>query len=180
MKYLLDGEATARLDFRLLTSADFEDWLPLFSEPTAALFLGIDTQLTPTEQCEFWFAKALMRYEKGTGGMNVLLDRNLGRMVGQCGLVIQEIEGKEVMEVGYSVLPEFWGKGYASEAAIKCKEFAFEEGYTDFLISMVHIDNVGSATVAQRNGMRLHRHFPDYHGSAMNMFRITKEEWLGA
>ncbi len=178
MPYLLTGEQTERLKFRLLTPADYNDWLPLFDNPETCLFLGMDESFSPKECCDKWFEKSLGRYEKKTGGMNVLVCKQSGKMVGQCGLLIQEIEGKQFMEIGYSILPQFWGKGYASEAATKCKHFAFENNFTDALISMVHVDNIGSETVAKKNGMSQFRHIPNYLGQPMNLFRITKEEYL--
>lgn len=175
MKYLLTGEETERLKFRLLTQDDFNDWLPLFQEPRVAEFLGMDTSLSPRQHCEEWFKKSLGRYETETGGMNVLVDKVSEKMVGQCGLLIQDIEGEQFMEIGYSILPEYWGKGYASEAAIKCKEFAFKNNFTDAIISMVHVDNIGSETVAKRNGMTLFKHIANYKGQAVNIFRVSKK-----
>jgi len=178
MKYLLTGEETERLSFALLTKDYFNEWLPLFEEPTTAIFLGMDTSLSTNELCEAWFKKSLGRLENETGGMNVLIDKTTGKMVGQCGLLIQDIEGEKFMEVGYSVLPEFWGLGYASEAAQKCKKFAFENDFTNELISMIHVDNIGSETVAKRNGMQLFKHLPEYKGQPVNIFKISKHDYL--
>jgi len=85
--------------------------------------------------------------------MNVLIDKKSNRLVGQCGLLIQSIENIERLEVGYAIIPEFWNKGCASEAAIKCKNSAFENNFTNSLISMIHIDNLGSEKVALKNRM---------------------------
>ena len=178
MNYLLTGKSSERLTFRLLTRDDFNDWVPLFASKETAVFLGMDIHLSPEECCEFWFTKSLGRYEKQTGGMNVLVDKQTGKMVGQCGLIIQDIEGEKLMEIGYAILPEHWGKGYASEAAMFCKHYAFEHNFTDAIISMIHVDNIGSETVARKNGMSQHKYLPSYQGQPMNMFRITKEEYL--
>ncbi len=178
MKYVLTGTETERLKFRLLTENDFNDWLPLFSAERVPDFLGMDPTLTPEELCKKWFEKCMNRYAKNLGGMNVLVDKKSGKMVGQCGLLIQDILGEELMEVGYSILPEYWGKGYASEAAIKCKELGFENDYAKEIISMVHVDNIGSETVAKKNGMTHWRYIEDYKGSPVNIFKITKDEYL--
>lgn len=174
MKYLLTGEETQRLTFRLLTESDFDAWLPLFSGPRVAEFLGMDEKLSEKEQCETWFEKSLGRYTNETGGMNVLVDKTSGLMVGQCGLLIQQIEDEKFMEIGYSILPAHWGKGYATEAAVKCKEYAFENNFADSLISMVHAENIGSETVAKKNGMQLFRFVPNYKGQPMNIFKVSK------
>lgn len=178
MNYLLEGEETERLKFRLLKKEDFNDWLPLFKVDKVADFLAFDPSLSPEELCEAWFEKIFYRYENGLGGMNVLVDKQTNRLVGQCGLLIQIVEDKQRLEIGYSILPEFWQKGYASEAAQKCKDFAFENDLWDSLISMIHVDNIGSEKVAIKNGMSLEKTLEDYKGCPANIFRIDKEEWL--
>lgn len=180
MKYLLTGEESKRLKFEILNQDYFNEWLPLFNEPDVAIFLGMDTSLTPRQHCEEWFKKSLGRYDKETGGMNVLIDKTTGKMVGQCGLLIQDIEGQQWMEIGYSILPAYWGLGYASEAAKKCMDFAFENNFTDEIISMVHVDNIGSETVARKNGMQLFKHIADYKGQPVNIFKINKTEYLAS
>lgn len=178
MKYLLTGETTERLEFRLLTPADFDAWLPLFETENIVPFLGLDPKLSVRERCEFWFQKAFTRYEKDRGGMNVLVDKSSGKMVGQAGLLIQKVEGVERMEVGYSILPQNWRLGYAFEAAQKCKNFAFEKNFVSSLMSMVHPDNLGSEKVAIRNGMTLEKHIDDYNGTPVNIFSIKKKNWV--
>lgn len=173
MKYLLTNQETERLNFRLLNEDDFDEWVHLFKADNLAKFLKLDAQLSDVELCKLWFEKAFHRYDNDLGGMNVLVDKKSNRMVGQCGLLIQTIEDIERMEVGYSILPEFWGKGYASEAAIKCKNFAFENNFSESLISMVHIENIGSEKVALRNGMQLEKELDSF-----NIFRIDKSIWL--
>ena len=177
MKYLLEGEETDRLKFRLLQIEDFKDWMPLFGVEEVAKFLAFDQSLSPQQLCESWFEKAFFRYNNGLGGMNVLVDKTSNRMVGQCGLLIQSVEEQQRMEIGYSILPEFWGKGYASEASQKCKNFAFENDFWDSLISMIHVDNIASEKVALRNGMHLEKTLADYRGCPANIFKIEKEEW---
>nr|WP_321235468.1 GNAT family N-acetyltransferase [uncultured Psychroserpens sp.] len=173
MKYLLTGEDTKRLDFRLVTKEDFDSWLPLFKEENVAKFLGIDQNLSQFEQCEFWFKKVFHRYQNGLGGMNALIDKETGAFVGQCGLLVQTIENEERLEVGYSILPKYWKKGYAQEAAIKCRDFCFEHEFTDNLISTMHVDNIGSEIVAKKNGMIFEKQVKDY-----NVFSITRAQWL--
>jgi RimJ/RimL family protein N-acetyltransferase len=178
MKYVLDGEETQRLKFRLLNDQDFEEWIDLFKEENVASFLGLPTELSPKELCQKWFDKVNHRYENNLGGMNVLVDKTTNKMVGQCGLLIQTVQGKTRMEVGYSILPKYWKMGYASEASQKCKNYGFENDLTDSLISVVEVRNIGSEMVALKNGMKLEKHLQDYDGMDVNIFGITREEWL--
>jgi len=172
MKYLLIGQETERLKFRLLKSGDFDSWVGLFKANNVAEYLQLDPKLSESELCTLWFEKAFHRYENDLGGMNVLIDKKTNRLVGQCGLLIQNIENIERLEIGYSILPEFWNQGYASESAMKCKNYAFENNFADSLISMIHIDNLRSEKVALKNGMRFEK-----TTNSFNIFRIDKKDW---
>ena len=170
MKYLLTGQETERLKFRLLKSEDFDSWKQLFKADNIAEYLDLDPKLSESELCKKWFDKVFHRYENNLGGMNVLIDKKTNLLVGQCGLLIQTIENIERLEVGYAILPEYWNQGFASEAAIKCKNYAFGNNLTDSLISMVHINNLGSEKVALKNGMTFEKKIKSF-----NIFRIDKK-----
>ena len=172
MKYLLTGQETERLKFRLLKSEDFDSWVSLFKADNVAEFLDLDPKLSESKLCKLWFDKVFHRYENGLGGMNVLIDKKTDRLIGQCGLLVQTIENTERLEVGYSILPEFWSQGFASESATKCKNYAFENNFADSLISMIHINNLGSEKVALKNGMTFEKKI-----NAFNIFRIDRENW---
>lgn len=176
---MLPDVSTKRLEFRLVTQNDFNLWKPLFLAPNVAKYLGLDEKLSQTELCQKWFDKVFHRYENDLGGMNALIDKSTGKLVGQCGLLIQDIEKEERMEVGYSVLPDFWGMGYASEAAQKCKEEGFKRGFTDRLMSVVHVDNRGSEIVAKKNGMTYEKTIKANEENPFNVFSIRKSDWEG-
>jgi len=62
-------------------------------------------------------------------------------------------------------------KGYATEAAKKCKEFAFENNLAESLISIIHVDNIPSQKVALNNGMFLDK-TTIYRDNQVHIFRI--------
>jgi ribosomal-protein-alanine N-acetyltransferase len=172
MKYLLTGQETERLKFRLLKPEDFDSWVDLFKAKNIAKFLDLDLKLSESELCKIWFDKVFHRYENDLGGMNVLIDKKTNLLVGNCGLLIQTIDNMERLEVGYSILPKFWNQGFAFESAAKCKNYAFENQLADSLISMIHIDNLGSEKVALKNGMAFEKRLDTF-----NIFRIDRQNW---
>lgn len=180
--YLLFGEQTNRLILEKVTASMYDDWLPLFERPEVGKYLSMDEQLNQRQRCDEWFTKSLNRYKDRTGGMNALIHKETGKLVGKSGLLIQQIDGEEHLEVGYSILPEYWGKGYATEAAIFIKNKAFELGYDkDFgnqLISVIHEENKGSQQVAIRNGMNRFKEYPNYKEKPFFIYRQTRMEWV--
>lgn len=173
MNYLLLDQETDRLRFRPLINEDFNAWLPFFEDKEILTYFGIDPNLSQHKLCENWFKKVFHRYENNLGGLNAIILKETGEFIGQCGLLIQTVQGKERLEVGYSLLPKFRGFGYASEAAAKCKEFAFDNDIANQLMSMIHVDNSASENVAKKNGMSLES-IIDYEGMMAKIYTIKK------
>jgi len=78
----------------------------------------MDTTLSPREMCQVWFDKSHHRFANNLGVMNVLEDKKSGELMGQCGLLLQTVNNKQRLEIGYSILPVFWERGYASRNLI--------------------------------------------------------------
>lgn len=173
-KYSLEHQESERLLFRKIVPEDFDIWLEFCKYPDSLKYIFSQEQLAvldPVKYCQMWFDRALGRYANGTGGLNALIDKNTNEYIGQCGLLVQTIDDLEELEVGYSIMPQHRGKGYATEAARKCRDFAFENHFRDSLISTVHVDNFASAKVALSNGMKLDKTTVS-NGDPVNIFRI--------
>ncbi len=177
MKYLLDGQESERLKFRLLKQTDFDSWLELFNNSDASFFLGMQDIDSPYDQCKEWFRRSKERERNNLGGMNVLIDKINNNLIGQCGLLVQDVDGQSELEIGYSIIPRYWSKGYATEAAIKCRNYAFENNFTNTLISIIHIDNVRSERVAIKNGM-IKTKETEFKKMPVNLYRINKRDWI--
>lgn len=168
---LLTDQETKRLFFRKLETSDFDTWLPFHKDPRSTEFWdGLPND--PIAACQHWFDKALHRYDNNLGGMNVLIDKQTKEFIGQCGLLIQTIDGIKEIEIGYSILPKHWKKGYATEAAQKCKAYAIEHNLAKSLISTIQIANIPSQKVAVNNGMHLDK-TTTYNGNLCHIFRIV-------
>ena len=141
---------STRLTFRLLRPGDAEIWKSFVTSEEAMRYFNL-----PRAESEsaVWIERQLGRYATGKGGMAAVLDKSGGAFLGQCGPMIQEVDGKEMLEVGYSFLPSNWKKGFASEAAGVFYRYGFSLGIADFIISIIHVDNKPSQAVAKRNGL---------------------------
>lgn len=170
-KYLLKDQTTARLIFRKLEQTDFDDWLPFYHNPKSTRYWqGLPTD--PLEACRTQFDRVFERYENNLGGMNALISKETGELIGICGLLVQTVDNIPELEIGYSILPKFWLQGYAFEAAKKCKDFAFINNFAESLISIIHVDNFPSQKVAEKNGMFLDR-TSIYKNNPVHIFRVN-------
>lgn len=170
MKYLLEGEETERLHFRKVLKTDFDAWLPFHQEPLSTKYFAGEL-LAAEVACQNWFDKIFHRYKNDLGGHNALISKKSDELIGMCGLLIQTVDDLEELEIGYSILPKYWKNGYATEAAIKCKEFAIEHQLRNSIISIIHIDNVPSQKVALNNGMHLDK-TTTYKGIPVHIYRV--------
>ena len=172
MNYLLEGDRSNRLLFRKLVPSDYYLWLPFHEDPRSSEN-WIGESLEPELACCQWFSKAFYRYENNLGGLNALIDNKTGDLIGQCGLLLQTVDGNKEVEIGYSILPSHWNEGYATEAAIKCKTHAFEKLHIKSLISIIHINNIASRQVALKIGMYWEK-TTIYDGNPVAVFRIFR------
>jgi RimJ/RimL family protein N-acetyltransferase len=74
-------------------------------------------------------------------------------LIGDCGIIRQQVEGEHLYEIGYHLRRDFWGRGLATEAAIACRDWAFAHLKTERLISLIRPENLPSRRVAERVGM---------------------------
>ena len=72
--------------------------------------------------------------------------------IGFCGFSQHLVAGKLVWELGYRLLPSYWGRGYATEAAAACRDWFFGATRRDKFVLMVDPANVASARVAEKIG----------------------------
>lgn len=170
MNYLLTGEESSRLLFRKLEVSDYNVWLDFFRDPLWSKYWTMKEQ-TPEEHCQQWFDKIFARYANNLGGMNVLIDKQSGEFIGQCGLLIQTVDEKEELEVAYSIMPRHRGKGYAPEAAKKCIDFAFAKRLRDSLISIIHENNTESQKVALKNKLSIEKN-TTFDNNPVRIYRI--------
>lgn len=172
MKFLLEGKRTQRLTFRKFTPLDYAAWLPFHQNKASSQFWsGVPKE--PDIACKQQFKGIFERYDNNQGAMNALVDSNSHALIGMCGLLIQEVDGVSELEIGYSILPEHWRRGYAYEAAKKCKEVAFKNKWATHLISIIHIDNIASQKVALKIGMQIEKTMT-YKNNPVHIYRVDR------
>lgn len=102
---------------------------------------------------EAWIARNRERYAREGHGLWAMALKESNEMIGDCGCVLQQVEERPEIEIAYHVRRDLWGKGYATEAARACMEYAFAKIGARRLISMIRPENVQSRRVAEKNGL---------------------------
>lgn len=107
------------------------------------------------EEAQNWLNRHLKRYEEYGFGLWAVVLKETNEMIGQCGLTKQVWREKEILEIGFLFQKAYWHKGYATEAAIACKEYAFSVLNANRVYSIIRDTNIASQKVAVRNGMNI-------------------------
>ena len=131
------------------------------------------------EEVQEWLDRQLKRYEDYDFGLWAVILKETGELIGQCGLTMQDCKDKQVLEIGYLFQKAYWHKGYATEAAIACKKYAFEILKATEVFSIIRDNNIPSQKVAKRNGMKVVDQFvKHYYGMDMPhlVFSVKCEE----
>lgn len=127
---------------------------------------------------ERWIAWNKGSYAKRGFGLWALERISDGAFLGDCGITMQNINGRNVPEIGYHLHCSFWRQGYGTEAARACRDWFFANcPEFDAVYSYMTDDNVGSWSVARNNEMHLLETYMD-ENRLMRVYRITREEYL--
>ena len=156
---------TPRLYTREMTLADTPDIVKMLQDK--AVMYAYEHAFS-TKEIEDWMSRQFTRYEELGFGLWTLVRKDTHEIIGQCGLTMQDIGDREVLEIGYLLQKEHWHKGYATEAAIGCKEYAFSVVQAREVFSIIRDTNYSSMNVAIRNGMLVRGQIiKHYHGMEM-------------
>ncbi|MEM8649963.1 MAG: GNAT family N-acetyltransferase [Pseudomonadota bacterium] len=89
-------------------------------------------------------------------GFTALELKETGEVLGFCGLADATVEDETfegLMEIGWRLAPQYWGKGYATESAKRLLHYGFEELELPEIVSFAVHNNYRSLSVMQRIGM---------------------------
>ncbi|MBD8702872.1 GNAT family N-acetyltransferase [Frigoribacterium sp. CFBP 13712] len=156
---------STRLRFREMTRADLDDMADLLGDPRVMEFYPAPKS---RDDAARWIAWNEDNYAAHGFGLWIV-ETHAGLFVGDCGLTWQDVNGVPMLEVGYHVRATLQGRGYATEAAAACRDFARVELDATELVAIIHPDNTASERVAQKIGMTRRE---DDHGGPVAVRRV--------
>ncbi|MGN8644512.1 GNAT family N-acetyltransferase [Gracilibacillus sp. HCP3S3_G5_1] len=111
------------------------------------------------KEVEKWIQWNIENYQKYNHGLWAVILKDADLFIGDCGITMQKIEEETVPEIGFHIIKDYWNKGYATEAAAACREYAFEVLHYPKVFSYATIKNIPSQRVAEKIGMQQYKVF---------------------
>ena len=149
---------------------DLDGYARLFADAEGVRFIADGTTADATEAAE-WLTRSLHRNDhEGFDRRSVVLPDD-GSLIGWCGIAVWEIEGAIERELGYVLGREWWGRGYATEAAAAMRDHARSALGLTRLIALIHRDNEASKRVARKLGMAYQRD-AEFQGRLVELFAL--------
>jgi ribosomal-protein-alanine N-acetyltransferase len=142
---------TPRLILRELTERDLGALSAFYADREVMEFMGGARDPSQTLQS---LTRIIFGYQQHGFGLWATVRKDDDVLMGRCGLIPWKIAGQDEIEVAYLLGREYWGAGYALEAARAITTYAFERIRPKRLLSLIHPKNKRSQIVAERNGMR--------------------------
>jgi RimJ/RimL family protein N-acetyltransferase len=152
---------------------DTEALLDIFSDPIAMRYFGVTFDRPRMDE---WVRNNL-EHEKqyGFSLLSVILKEN-GEVIGDCGLETDKIDGETVVGIGFDFRRSYWGKGYATEAALAVLKYGFNRFEFDSISAWIDPENTPSQRVAERIGMTVER-YVTRGGKKYALYSIKRKDW---
>jgi RimJ/RimL family protein N-acetyltransferase len=141
---------TARLRLREFTLADVDVMEGILGDPVTMQYYPAPF---PRAEIVDWIRRNLFRYLDCGFGVWAMLLKDTGELIGDCGCYVREVEGNFEFELAWHVRRDLWGRGYATEAARACVDYALSDLGAQRIIALVRPENLSSCRVAEKNGM---------------------------
>lgn len=165
---------TDRLILRELKEDDFEYLFAILSDEESMIHYP---RTYNQDEVMGWIKKNIKRYhEEGFGLWAIVLKEN-NAVIGDCGITMQNINGKNLPEIGYHINKKYTKQGYATEAAKASRKLGFEKFDLNEIYSYMTEGNIGSYRVAEKNGMTLRFKYENEENGEIRVYSISKEEY---
>lgn len=165
---------TERLKFRRLTIDDLPMLIEQRSDPEVNKYLG-GMRLQNPEAIEKRLNFYISCYEKFGFGNCAMIWKEDGRVIGTAGL--QPLEDTGEIEVGYSMIKEFWGRGIGTEAARGWLEYGFNVAGLERIVAVAMVGNAASRRIMEKLGMSFEKDEMHYD-ELCAYYGISKQEFF--
>jgi len=165
---------TDRLILRPLSPNDFEALYDVLADSDIMRYYPYTFD---DKRVRNWINKNIERYEVFGFGLFAVVIKETGEMIGDCGLTMQSIDNFIRPEIGYHIRKDMQRKGFAREAAIAVRDFAFENTTFGYVYSYMKAGNIPSIKTALSYGAKELFRFTDDENEISIVCGISRKEW---
>jgi RimJ/RimL family protein N-acetyltransferase len=168
---------TPRLVLRPFTLGDLDELAVIHAEESFwwyPLRAGMSK-----EETAVFLRRVLARYESDGFGIEGLVDRASGALIGWAGLAVPHFlpEVLPAVEVGWRLAGPWRRRGLATEAGAAALEFGFTTGGLERIVSIYEPENEPSGRVMERLGFTPDRTTVGPHGEAVVVMALGRDRW---
>jgi len=170
---------TPRLILRDMLPSDAEGMFELDSNPEVLKYLGGKTMKNMDEAHEL-ISFIRRQYDDHGIGRWAAIEKASGDFIGWGGLkFITTVENNRTHfhDVGYRLIPRYWGKGYATESARSALAYAFTTMNLNEVVGTCHQDNKASRHALEKSGLRFVEQYM-WKELRCDWLEITREQWV--
>jgi RimJ/RimL family protein N-acetyltransferase len=150
--------------------ACFDLYRSMFQDEAFAASFGIKLS---DEKIKSTLSKDMTLWDEQGFGPFVWFEKSSGEFVGRGGLNQNHPDGQTEIELTYSLLPKFWGQGYATEIGQFALHQAFQELCLSNIVCFTSEENSRSLNVMKKLGFKYEKDFM-YAGILHRLFRIRR------
>jgi len=162
---------TERLILRALDENDVNVVYAMRSDAETMRFIR---EPQSREESANWVELVSSRWREEKIGFCAIIEKSSDEFVGWCGIWRLKETGE--LEIGYAVAREFWGKDYATEAALRFLDYAFEKLKPEKVVAVASPENTASRRVMEKIGMR-YDYTGVFYGRDLVHYSITKAQF---
>ena len=164
---------TKRLKLRYQRHSDIETLVNIWANTEVTKYIG-QPRKRDFLLNEFKKSAEIPKAEKYD--LWVVIEKESEKVIGHCGYIDKQIEGNIEIDLTYIFSPDVWGKGYATEIAQALKNYAFNDIGINRLIALIHPENIASANVARKIGMKIEKQIVRPNNEVRDLFVIENQE----
>lgn len=121
-----------------------------------------------------WIKLVSSRWEQDQIGFCAIIEKLSREFIGWCG--IWRLQETDELEIGYAVAKRFWGRGFATEAALKFLDYAFDNLENEKIVAVAQPENAASRRVMEKLGMS-YDYTGGFYGFELVHYSIDRDKW---
>ena len=164
---------TGRLELSRIRADKLPDYLAFYQDEKVTATLG---GVRSEERVRKWLDWQLKHWREHAFGWWTMRERATGKFIGRGGIQRAEVEGKDEVELGYGLVPNYWGQGLAAEMSREALRLGFEVLGLKSIVSFTLPTNHPSRRVMEKAGMNYERDIV-WADLPHVLYRVRRSEW---